>query len=56
MMFDDIDCMENPKGEFYTNAAVSFWRRLGRVFPGAQNSLEEADLAWPEDKAQTLLL
>lgn len=56
MTFDDTDCVENPEGGFCTNEAIFFWRRFGRVFPGAQHSLEEADLAWPREKAQTALL
>lgn len=53
MTFDDTDCVENLEGGFCTSAARSFWRRLGRAFPGAQHSSEEADLACPRDEAPT---
>lgn len=56
MTFDDTDCVENPECGFCTNAAISFRRRLGRLLPGAQHSLEEAALACPGDEAQTALL
>lgn len=56
MMFDDTDCVQNPEGGFYTNAAIFFWRSVGQVIPGTQNSLEERDIAWPGEKAQTALL